>query len=417
MGFKAYEYADRLKAENAACLVDGIPAAFMGGKFETGKEGIERILMMKDKTLTTSNRREVYNSFMLTAKREKPAPPYFVAFSNGVLDVRDGHMGAFDPKATRILNTIPHDYDEGAYDERTDAFLDEVSCGDGAIRANLEETIGLCMYRSNEFGRMVVLVNKRGSNGKSMFIRALRAALGEENTAALDVATIGKRFMSGMLAGKLANLGDDISNEMLSGDKLAEIKKIVTGERLFTDQKGVDGYEFTPYCTLVFSANEIPRLGDSGNGVMRRLHPIPFNAHFTRENADPGLGRKLTTEGASKYLLRLGVEGLRRVMENGEMTPNGASSQIVQQVRLDNDSILSWIDSEGINPGEFVGRRKGDVYNDYKDWCLEGCLKPKSNRAFYSWMMEHYGIGGKKVRDGHRTFTAFCMASEDGATA
>lgn len=399
MAFKAYIYGDRLIAERHACMVGGVPAVWAGDRYDVGLKGVERALLDMDKQLTASNRREVYSYICLQAPEKAPAPPYLAAFSNGVLDMRSGAMVPMDPEHHRIFNTIPHKCDKSAYHARTDRFLDEVSCGDAAIRANLEETVGLCLYRSNAYGRMVLLLNSQGSNGKSMFIKALRAALGAENTASLDVKTMGGRFMAGQLMGKLANLGDDISNEALSGDVLSNVKKIVTGERLFTDQKGVEGFEFTPYCTLVFSANEVPRLKDSGNGVLRRLHPVPFNAVFSKAagNLDPQLERKITSEAASEYLLRLGVEGIQRVMGSGGMTPNAASRDIVQQVRLDNDSILAWITDCCINPSTFIKRKSKDVHGEYREWCVESGRIPKSSTALNAWLLKQYGMDRKSM--------------------
>ena len=400
MAFMAYAYGDRLIAEHHACMVDGVPAVWAGGCYAVGLEGVERAVLAMNKEVTTPQRREVYSYIRLQAREEAPAPPYLAAFSNGVLDMRDGSLVPIDPEQHRIFNTIPHRYIPDAYDARADRFLDEVSCGDAAIRANLEETVGLCLYRSNAYGRLVLLLNSQGSNGKSMFIKALRAALGDENTSSLDLRLVGQRFMAGRLVGKLANLGDDISNEQLDGTVLANVKKIVTGERLFTDVKGADGFEFTPYCTLVFSANQVPRLGDSSNGVLRRLHPIPFNAVFSKEagNLDPQLERKITTDSASEYLLRLGVEGIQRVMKSGTMTPNSASRKAVQDVRLDNDSILAWIEDRCINPSTFIGRCSKDVHGEYSDWCRFSGRKPKSSTALNTWLMREYGMDRKSMR-------------------
>lgn len=400
MAFEAHIYGDRLIVEHHACIVDGVPAVWAGNRYDVGLDGVERALLGMEKRLTERNRREVYSYIRLQAPEKAPAPPYLAAFSNGVLDMRSGGMVPIDPEHHRIFNTIPHEYRADAYDARTDAFLEEVSCGDAAIRANLEETVGLCLYRSNAYGRMVLLLNSQGSNGKSMFIKALRAALGAENTASLDVRTIGMRFMAGQLAGKLANLGDDISNDTLSGDAMSVVKKIVTGERMFTDTKGVKGFEFTPYCTMVFSANDMPRMKDYGNGVMRRLHPIPFNAVFSKGagNLDPHLEEKITSKAASEYMLRLGVEGIQRVLGNDGMTPNDASRDIVQQVRLDNDSILAWITDCCINPSTFIKRSSKDVHREYTEWCRDSGRMPKSATALNAWLLNTYGIDRKSMR-------------------
>ena len=55
-----------------------------------------------------------------------------------------------------------------------------------------------------------------------------------------------------MLFGKLANLGDDISDSFK--EDVAIFKKIATGESIKAENKGKDAFQFIPYAKLIFSA-------------------------------------------------------------------------------------------------------------------------------------------------------------------
>ena len=50
------------------------------------------------------------------------------------------------------------------------------------------------------------------------------------------------RFKTAEMAGKLANIGDDISDEFIGNSAI--FKKLVTGERVSAEQKGRDPFEF-----------------------------------------------------------------------------------------------------------------------------------------------------------------------------
>lgn len=377
-----------------ACFVDGAPAVWDGQRYATGWDAVDRAIVRHDDACKRNDQKEIRHYVHLKAPRVEATDASMIAFRNGVLDMTFGLM-EYDTDMI-IANIIPHDYDPSAYDEATDRFLDQISCGDKTVRANLEEVIGLCMYRSNEIGQCPILLGN-GSNGKSTFIAALRNVLGKDNVSSLDLNVIGKPFQTGRLLGKLANLGDDISNEFLKGDLIAMFKKIVTGEWVYTDVKNAEGFEFKPYCTLVFSANEMPSLGDSSDGMMRRLFPIPFDAKFKRTDAnyDPRIWEKVTSDDAAKYLCRLGIEGLQRVIFQHGMTPNNRSEGMVSEVRTDNNNVLQWIDDTSRTTADFIGVPTATVYNEYAEWCKDSGIKQYGKPKFSKKVNEHLGLTTK----------------------
>ena len=373
--------ARQLMDEYKACFIGNIPAIWVDGRYLLGWRNIDAKILDINAGVKKQTRTEVHAYIDIKAPRFHPADANLIAFKNGIVDMGQGLI----PYSVdiHITNEIPWDYDQYAQDETVDKFLNDISCGDETIRMNLEELIGLCMFRSNRFASAAFLLGE-GSNGKSTFINAIRNVLGDDNVSSLDVAVIGERFQAGRIAGKLANLGDDISNEYVSGGKLSVFKKATSGETLYTDVKGTDGFEFKPYCTLIFSANEMPRLGDSTDGTLRRMFPIPFNAHFDRddEDYDPDLIRKLSTKEAAEYFIKLGILGLQRVIYQSGVTPNEYSKRMLDEIHTENDSVLQWLEDENIAIGDIVERSTGSVFDDYKMWCENSKTKPMKKATF-----------------------------------
>ena len=374
-----------------ACIIDGAPAIWDGKRYATGWHEINRAIIDLLDDCKMADQKEVRNYILHMAPETAASPARLMGFSNGVLDLENGFLRQTADLV--ITNIIPHDYHADAYDEAADKFLDRISCGRAEVRANLEETIGMCMYRSNEFGQCPVLIGS-GSNGKSTFILALRNVLGNENVSSLDINIVGKQFQAGRLLGKLANLGDDISNERLNGDVLSVFKKVVTGEWIYSDVKNGEGFEFKPYCTLVFSCNEFPSLGDSSEGMMRRLFPIPFEAAFAKTDPDydPRIWEKLTSSAAAEYLVRVGVEGLRRLIAQNGMTPNGKSDALAGEVRADNDSVLSWVEDEMHDGDYFADAVIAWRYESYKAWCESSGLRPFGRQKFTRKINERFEL-------------------------
>ncbi|WP_242865019.1 phage/plasmid primase, P4 family, partial [Clostridium botulinum] len=155
-----------------------------------------------------------------------------------------------------------------------------------------------------------------GSNGKSTLLEVLNELLGEENIASVSLEELNHRFKTFQLEGKLANIGDDISNKYIEDN--STFKKLVTGEKVNVERKGRDPFDFKNYSKLIFSANELPRINDLSGGLKRRLIFIPFNATFSKKDKDydPFILDKLTSHEAMEYLLKLALEGLNRVLIN-----------------------------------------------------------------------------------------------------
>ena len=270
---------------------------------------------------------------------------------------------------------------------------------DAELRRSLEEAVGYILLRRNELGKCFILTGS-GSNGKSTFIDMLKHFLRVENYSALSLDEIGQRFKTAEIFGKLANLGDDISNQYL--DDNAVFKKLVTGETVNVERKGKDPFEFNCYAKIVFSANQLPRINDTTDGLMRRLVIMPFKAKFSSKDADfdPFIKDKLLTNSAMQYLLRIGIEGLKRVLKNKEFTLPTVVKRELAEYETINNPVIAFLEEDP----KIENETSSDVYFKYQKWCYENGLKPLSH-ALFSHQLRKRGydtkvkrIDGKNIR-------------------
>lgn len=371
----------------SACYLDGAPAVFDGLSYKVGWNEVERAILREWPNSKDRDRKEVVKYLDLTMPRETQSPPNFIGFRNGVLDVDTMELLSFSPEF-RIPNVIPHDWNPKAQSNVLDGMLRRVACNDPFIESNLCEFLGLSMYRSAKYAYAAILLGQKletASNGKSTYIDMIRNVLGEENYSSLSLHSLGERFNQDFMAGKLANLGDDISSEFTKGASLEVFKKAVSGSEITTDVKNSRGYSFKPYCTMVFSANEFPKLENLDDGTLRRLFPIRFNAHFsdTDEDFDPDIGEKLRSEECCEAAIVRGVWGLKRVIEQRRPTDNAESKRMVEDIKVDNSSILQWVEDEFVSREWLWQRETRDAYMRYSKWCDEsGVRKPYGKKKF-----------------------------------
>lgn len=399
--FNHARFGQRLLSEKHMCFIDGAPAVWDGSCYRMGWWEVEKAMIDISESIKSNNRNEVMKYLNLTAPRVPAAEERYIAFLNGVLDLTDMTLRPMRPDL-RIPNVIPHRWNPNACTDTVLRFLNDVSQGDEDTMSNLMEAIGLCMYRGTELGVYLVLKGE-GSNGKSTYINLLHAVLGADNVTTLDMKTIGDKFQTVPLMGKLANLGDDISNETIRGSCTAIIKKIVTGEYVSAEYKGGETVSFRPYATLVFSCNDMPELGDSSHGMLRRIHPVPFVAKFSA--ASPGfdlnMSKKLTTEEACEAAIVLGVEALRGCIERKGLTPNRESRRMLHDIKLENDSVFCWaVEERGYGSSDqaaIVGRPIPEERADYENWCDRSGIDPASAKMFAQRMNALFGTASKSA--------------------
>lgn len=360
---------------------------YQDGIYQVGYKAIETAMINQIPNLKKTQRREVLEYMELIADEKAQADARYIAFRNGVLDIVTGQMQPFSPDLV-ITNQIPWDYNPEAYSELADDTLNKLACGDQPIRALLEECIGYCFYRRNELGKAFMLTGDK-ANGKSTFISCIRTILGEANTSALDLKELGDRFSTSMIFGKLANLGDDIGDDFLQGSQVAVFKKIVTGDRIKAERKGQDPFEFNPYTKLLFSANDIPRMKDKTGAVLRRLVIIPFNARFSKYLEDgvtidpkfrPYIKYELNEQSSVEYMIKIGIEGLKRIIENNGFTKSKKVQQQLDEYENENNPIKAFIEDNGIESIE--NEATADVYKRYQVFCADNNMQPMGKIVF-----------------------------------
>lgn len=376
---------------------------YRDGLYVTGYREIEQMMIQHIPNLKKTQRREVIDYMELIAEKVKPADANYIAFRNGIYDIAHDELLPFSSDFI-VTNRIDYDYNPAAYSELADKTLDKLACGDADIRALLEECVGYCFYRRNELGKAFILTGDK-SNGKSTFLDMIKAVLGLDNISSLELKELGDRFSTSMMFGKLANISDDISDDFLQGNQVATFKKVVTGNRIKAERKGQDPFEFEPYTKLIASANDIPRMKDKTGAVLRRLVIIPFNATFSKNDPDfnPWIKYDLIQQQPIEYLIKIGLEGLKRVIENNGFTKSEKVQRQLDGYEEENNPIIGFLSQ--CEPDEIENEPTPEVYRRYQVFCAENSLQPMGNVVFTKQICKRLKlrvmdtrIDGKKTR-------------------
>ena len=398
--FRHDKMGDYLLQNNSLKKINGQLQLYQDGAYTAATEALLKMMVKLVPRLTDRQRNEVLKFLNLSAD-EAFADTGYIGFKNGLYDVSAGVLIPHSPSIV-TTNMIPWNYNPDAYSELLDKTLDKLTCNDPEIRSLLEELGGSCLYSGSPMlagGKAFILTGDK-ANGKSTFINMLEDLLGELNYSSLGLNFLGTRFHTAELFGKLANLGNDISDTYI--EDTATFKQVVTGDTIETERKGKDPFSFKPYCTLVFSANDIPRTKDRTGAVLRRLVIIPFNATFSKDDPDynPHIREDLKAPECIEYFIRLSIEGLKRVIANKAFTDSSAVQKQKDEYEKENNPVLAFIDDVGEDA--IINEPRTDVYHRYEVFCNENGYKASSEQTFVKSLNRTIGthLGPKRTANG-----------------
>ena len=405
------KFATFLKNNHHIIRINGQLHLFKDGIYVAGQDEVEAAMIQHISSLSNAKRSEVFKYLnLLLLENTEMAKPNFIAFRNGIYDLTTDTLNPFSPDVV-ITNRIPWDYNPAAYSELADRTLNKIACNDEQVRTILEECIGSCFYRSNTLGggKAFILTGDR-SNGKSTFIGMVQHLLDEKNISALDLKELDQKFQNTALFGKLANLGDDISDEFIVNASI--FKKFVTGERVQVQNKGEKPFEFNNYAKFLFSANDIPRIKDKTGAVLRRLLIVPFNAEFSNNDPDydSNIKYKLQEQDVMEYLIVLGLKALKNVIKNQGFTESVKVKQQMKEYEESNNPILGFFEECQIEEFPIENEQTDKVFRRYKEYCLSNNFNPMSKSEFSKQVCRKLGMMTKTKKISGKVFRIYAKA-------
>ncbi|MGM8215162.1 phage/plasmid primase, P4 family [Bacillaceae bacterium W0354] len=262
-------------------------------------------------------------------------------------------------------------YDEQAYDEHVDDFLNFVTKGRVDLRQVLEEMFGHILMTHSFPHKAFFLTGESGSNGKSTLLEMLNNFVGDLGHT-LSLEDFNESFQVATLDGKLVNVGDDIDAAYLERSK--NFKTLVSGNTISVRRMYGEPFKLKSKATLIFTCNEMPTFKDKSGGIARRLVIIPFDNKVTK--VDPKIDEKLSSNNAKSYLLRLALEGMQRIVTNGGISYSATIEDTTNKYLTENDSVLSYIYDREAQGKTIEGLTIDTVYTQYTIYCEDNGLKP-----------------------------------------
>lgn len=395
------KFSNFLIKEHGIAFIEGQLSLYKEGAYVADAGDIEAIIDSYFPEIQEKEVRAVMYKIKVRAPKysDTTKDSHLIALGNGVYDTKTQQLIPFS-KDYIIPNKIYWNYDPKAYSEDIDKALEGIACKNKEVRNLLEEIVGYCMYRDLNKQVAFILVGP-GGNGKSTYTDMIGKLLGPHNLSAVKLHQFSSdkdKFTVADLVGKLANIGDDIADDFITDT--STFKSATSGELIRARQIYGKPFLFKSYATMLFSAQNMPRIRSYDDGWFRRIKEVPLRANFKHDSSlcDPDLKERVVKGSAScsidtmmSYLINLGLAGLQRVLTQGFTNPEICVEAKEEYIKECNPT-LEWAEEYMEDNGPLHMKKRDDVYYAYVEWAERGRQKVLSKHAFVRFINEQFNM-------------------------
>lgn len=355
---------DYLMEKYGVCKINGSIHIYDNGIYRQGEEALHGYMLQLIPTLTDARRKEVYKYIKVNLKTpvKQVSPPHLIPFATKIYDLQNDRFLDYGPEYV-FLNRFPYDYKpEAPVCETVTGVISRIAGGDQEIIDLLYEAMGNCFYLLNSYRGAIMLYDPNGNNGKSTLLNLISQLVGMENASFLSLQDTAERFKLIGLYGKAVNIGDDISSNYIPDTE--RFKMLVTGGTVSAEHKGQDPVHFKPYAKLFFALNGLPPVSDKSKAYFSRVLLIPLTQDFSK-NKDVTLKDKQWSQEEMEYLTRLAIDGLKRLINQGDFTRPECVVEALADYEAENNPVNGFLEEYG----KIDGKPTELVYYDFCRWC------------------------------------------------
>lgn len=334
------------------------------------------------------------------------ANPDYLPCKNGVLHVPTKSLLPHTPDIY-ATSQLSFDYDPAA---TCPNFLQALQQIPDAIDF-IQEFAGYALTTDMKYEIAIWLQGAPGS-GKSTILTGLQAMLGMR-AGLLGLADVERsRFALANLPGKTLVVSAEQPDNFITASHI--LNALISGEPITVEQKFKEAITVIPRAKIVWAMNNLPRVNDANNGIMRRVKVIKF-PHLDEDKRDPDLKDKIMLEGAG--ILNWALHGLARLRSREKFAIPKSVLDATKEFQEKNDIPQLFLDEVNakidlLDPHCRTAAQ--DLYDRYADWCKRNGHKPMSStKVAEEWKrlgFERIAIGGTRYWVGVE-FSAFTSAS------
>ncbi len=317
------------------------------------------------------------------------ADPMLLGTPSGTIDLATGELNEPDPGdyITKQTGVAPEHGEPTLWLK----FLNESLSGDAEAIKFVQQWCGYCLTGETR-EHALAFVYGPGGNGKSVFLNALIAIMGDYAvTAAMETFTASRNDRHSTELAMLRGARLVSASETEEGRAWAEarVKALTGGDPVTARFMRQDNFTFTPQFKLTIAGNHAPALRNVDDAMKRRFNILPFVNKPT--NPDPLLDRKLRAEHGK--ILAWAIAGARDWNARGLSRPEIV--QVATDDYFDNQDLFGqWIE-EKCSTGESHWEQPTPLYKSWAEYAVAAGDDPGTQRGLSDRLRKRGFVRGK----------------------
>lgn len=297
---------------------------------------------------------------------------------------------------------------EGAEAPRWQAYLDGLFDGapDAELRVEyLKRWAALAVFGATiQLQAPALVIKGKAGTGKSTVGNIISLLMPPDSTTSVPMEAWGHEYNRAELVGKLLNFVPEMAIDEPIGD-LAEVKKIIFGERTSAREIRQKPVNFYPRAAHIFCGNGLPNLKKADPAVFKRFAHLEVTGRVVRgtKDDDTRFAQRLVDEELPGILRDLVAAMGRTLVDNRDKTPgtaNGlpllASSDATNEAWRGKSNAVALYLGENWDVREGLAQREWPtvmaVYKAFKLWCDENGFAQMNRETFKTLLSYHFDI-------------------------
>ncbi|HWX60201.1 phage/plasmid primase, P4 family [Bradyrhizobium sp.] len=312
---------------------------------------------------------------------------------NGIVNLVTGEL--VDPEPDYfITRSVSVDPDLAAECPRWLSFLNQLTNGDAALRAFLQEWAGYSLTGETKEQKLV-FIHGPGGTGKSTFANIILRIAGDYGmNAAMETLADSKFEQHPEQLARLDGPRMVVAGETEAGHKIREnrIKLLTGGDKITARFMRQNSFDFMPKFKLTFLGNHQPQIANLDDAIRRRFIVVPF----IHRPAEPDFGLEEALMAEAPGILRWMLRGAEEWYRRGKLILPKAITEATTRYFDDQDLLGQWIE-EFCEVGATKFDRAHDLFTSWSHFATANGI-PAGTAAGFKQMMSYRGFESKQSK-------------------
>lgn len=320
--------------------------------------------------------------------------PFLLNTPDGTVDLSTGQVRDSSP-SDRITKITGAGYSPGTPGPVWERFLAQV-LPDAAVRDFVQRLMGIALI-GHVREHVLPILTGTGRNGKSTFVNAVVASLGDYAINAEPELLVerDRAHPTGNMDLRGARLA--VCQETDDGRRLAvaTVKRLTGGDKIRARRMRQDFVEFTPSHLAVLVTNHLPSVPGDDPALWRRLRVVPFDVVV--DPVDTGLPDRLALELPA--VLAWAVAGYQQYLDADGLSEPPAVLARTNAYQLSADALGRFLDERCLTGAAYYAAG-ADLWHAWTTWCTETGEKPGTSQRAFSDQIEARGHTRRRTKRG-----------------